>query len=165
MVIENTYEVQVKTTATKYGSLQQAILLYIKENGVAVLERIHHELEIPKNTVWYNLKKFKADGLIETVPSGDQRSKPYKLTPYGVDVAETIKRKPLKESDIIGYIPFDLSSEDSLKAAISFLEGKASAPIDLDERERILRYVEKICYFAEVYRNRKIKEDLETASV
>jgi len=155
-MLDNIYVDKVKTTAVKYNLMQQAILLYIEEQGVVIAESIIPALKIAKNTLSYNLNKLEKDGVIQTVQSSDQRIKPRKLTKYGTDVVKVLKGESLEDSNIEGHISVDLLSEDSLKAAISFLEGRSSAKmIDLDERERILRYVEKICYFAQLYRTRK----------
>jgi len=71
---------------------QIRILRCIKEHGVIVLEKAYPEIGISKPNLGRYLQDFERRGLVETVPTGNDRTKPRQLTNLGKKVLEKLDR-------------------------------------------------------------------------
>jgi DNA-binding MarR family transcriptional regulator len=71
---------------------QIEILRYIKEHSVIVLEKTYPEIGISKANLGRYLQDFERRELVETVPTGNSRIKPRRLTRLGRKVLEKLER-------------------------------------------------------------------------
>jgi len=89
--MNNNKEEELKAHSLTLTEKQAEILGYIKKHGVIVLERAYLEMQISKPNLGRYLQDLERKGLIETIPIGDGRTKPKKLTNLGRKVVDEKK--------------------------------------------------------------------------
>lgn len=112
---------EVEAHLSALSQKQIGILRYIKERGVIILEKAYPDIGISKANLGRYLQDFERKGLIETVPTGNGRTKPRRLTRLGKKVLEKRSNRIL----IISLIEaIESSAENMAKNIVSSKRGR-----------------------------------------
>ena len=88
--MSNDKEIEAHLSALSQKQIE--ILRYIKDHGVIVLEKAYPGIGISKANLGRYLQNFERRGLVETVSTGDNRTKPRRLTRLAKKVLEKLER-------------------------------------------------------------------------